>query len=97
MIEPKRLMEICNCGSIEHQLIMSYYSKDEQEEKTNLFVHFFLQERPFFWKRLKDGIKYIFGYKCRYGHFDEHLWDDDQVKEVIEFLKQYLDDGKEKN
>jgi hypothetical protein len=36
------------------------------------------------------GIKYIFGYKCRYGAFDEFIVnpkDADKIQEIVYYLK----------
>jgi hypothetical protein len=41
-------------------------------------------------KRIWNAIKYIFGYKCKYGHFDEFIFDKTDVKKlkkIIEYLE----------
>lgn len=58
---------ICECGTSEHQFHISYNSKDGDFYLT---AHL---ESTRFWKRLWRGIKYIFGYKSRYGEFGEIL------------------------
>jgi hypothetical protein len=63
---------ICECGSSEHQFIFRIYDfADEMwvEDDPCCSLDVFLSEQPF-WTRLKRGLTYIFGYKCRYGHFD---------------------------
>ena len=43
-----------------------------------------------FWDRLKHGIKYIFGYRCMYGDFDEVILKKEDVhklERIVEFLK----------
>ena len=40
-------------------------------------------------KRLKNGIMYIFGYKSKYGHFDEFIFrpeHSDKLKEISDIL-----------
>ena len=52
-----------------------------------LNVH--LVSRSFF-RRLMDGIKYIFGHKSRFGEFDEFLFnpeDIDKLQTVVDYLK----------
>lgn len=68
----------CSCGSPEHLL---QFEKDEDY----VYVYVLLIGDSFF-KRLYNGIKYIFGYKCRYGHFDEILLNQETTKELVEFL-----------
>lgn len=62
---------ICSCNRAEHQIIVR---EIEGEYYANIhLVHF-----PFF-KRLILGIKYIFGYKCKYGNFEEFILDDRHI------------------
>jgi len=75
---------ICACSSDEHQIILH---KDEEEKMVYCTIH--LVTLPF-WKRLIYGIKYIFGYKCKYGNFEEFILDKrhvDKLKELIKFLE----------
>lgn len=74
---------LCECNSSDHQLIMNH-----DEEDNTVYCHVHLASRPFL-KRLWYGIKYIFGYKCRYGHWDEFIFnpkDADKMYNVAETL-----------
>jgi hypothetical protein len=68
------------------------YSEDEYPDGTKInmvYIHTHLNKNPF-WKRLMYGIKYIFGYKCRYGAFDEFIVnpkDADKIQEIVDYLK----------
>lgn len=75
---------ICACSSDEHQIILH---KDEEEKMVYCTIH--LVTLPF-WQRLIHGIKYIFGYKCKYGNFEEFILDNkhtDKLKELVKFLE----------
>lgn len=75
---------ICQCNNIEHQLIFSYFLDDKE-----VFVSVHLVSDSF-WKRIWNAIKYIFGYKCMFGHFDEFIFkkqDADKLQKVVNFLK----------
>lgn len=75
---------ICQCNSIEHQLIFSYFPDDKE-----IYVTVHLRPHNFF-RRIVEGIRYIFGYKCIYGHFDEFIFkkeDADRLQGVVNFLK----------
>ena len=82
---------ICECHSTEHQMVINY-SEDEYPDGTKspmVYIHTHLNKRPF-WQRLKYGIKYIFGYQCRYGAFDEFIinpTDAKTLQEVVNYLK----------
>jgi hypothetical protein len=68
------------------------YSEDEYPDGTKnnmVYIHTHLNKNTF-WKRLIYGIKYIFGYKCRYGAFDEFIVnpkDADKIQEIVDYLK----------
>jgi hypothetical protein len=57
----------CSCGSDEHTLrfILSF-----DEDEPSIYTTVFLGAYPLGWKRLWTAIRYLFGYKCKYGHWD---------------------------
>lgn len=72
---------ICKCYSPEHQLMIWY---DSEENEYYFTVH--LTPENNFFKRLWKALKYIFGHKCNYGHFDEFLLRDEDRKKLLDFL-----------
>lgn len=90
-MEHKQDLLICECHSTEHQIILSY---SEDIDNTNgkvypmCYAHIHLSKYSF-WQRLKHGIKYIFGYRCRYGDFDEFIFnpkDASELQELVDYL-----------
>ncbi len=80
----KNELFICACNSIEHQIIFSYFPEDK-EVYTSIHL---IPERNIF-KRIWYAIKYIFGYKCCYGHFDEFIFkkeDTYKLQNIINYL-----------
>jgi hypothetical protein len=61
---------ICSCNSTEHQIVI-YLEKDDLYGP-EAYVHIHLVKRSF-WYRLKYAIKYVFGYKSKYGAWDEFI------------------------
>lgn len=77
---------ICQCYNVEHQLIFSYFPDDKEVYVT---VHLIPEYNIF--KRIWMAIKYIFGYKSMYGHFDEFIFkksDANRLQKVVNFLKE---------
>lgn len=72
----------CHCHSPEHTLTFHVW---DDEKPPMLFVHVFLRPEPFY-KRIWNGLKYIFGYQCQYGHFDEFILNPKDVDRFIEML-----------
>lgn len=83
---------ICECNSDEHQYLI-YYGEDVYENGQkfqSVYIHPHLITYKSFWKRVIIGIKYIFGYKTKYGHWDEFIInpkDADKLQEVVDYLK----------
>ena len=75
---------ICACHSTEHQIVIQ---KDEEDRMLYCSIH--LSPMPWY-KRIVNGIKYIFGYRCKYGDFDEFIFNEKHIeglKEMIDFLE----------
>jgi len=56
------------------------------------YAHVHLKKHDF-WTRLKDGIKYIFGYQCRYGAFDEFIFnpeDAPRLQQLVDHLNEQI-------
>lgn len=65
----KKELFICECNSIEHQMIMSYF---DDEKEVYCSVHLKPERNVF--KRIIHAVKYIFGHRSIYGYF-EAQWD----------------------
>ena len=75
---------ICQCNSPEHQLIFNYFKDDKFGDVT---IHLVPDT---FWRRIKNAIKYIFGYRSKYGDFDEFIFkkeDANKLQSVVDYLK----------
>ena len=63
-------------------------SWDEDEDEVYVEIH--LANHRGFFSRLWKGLKYAFGYKCRYGAFEEVILredDADNLQKVVDHLK----------
>lgn len=78
---------ICQCNSMEHQFSFVWWEDEDLDGAVYMEVHL----TPFsFLQRLKNGIKYIFGYRSMYGDFDDIILrkeDVHKIERVVEFLK----------
>jgi hypothetical protein len=90
---------ICECHSTEHQFVFLYAEDDSPENDGKKFplcyVHVHLNKIPF-WKRLRYGLRYIFGYQCRYGAFDEFILnpeDAPKIQKLADYLKSMKDEN----
>lgn len=76
---------ICDCSSNEHQLIFSY---DEDYKCVYVSIHLNPQYR--WYRRLWYAIKYLFGYKCKYGNFEEFIFNPEdypKLEKIATLLK----------
>lgn len=75
----------CDCSSAEHQIIVSWDNADNE-----VYVQVHLANWYGFWRRLWHAIRYVFGYQCRYGAFDEVVLrreDADNLQKVVDHLR----------
>lgn len=85
----------CVCFSDEHMLkfILDDGKIDNKKDyEPELYCGIFLEETSFF-SRLYKAIKYVFGYKCKYGHFGNWVLnknDADKLKELLLDYKKLL-------
>ena len=86
MLELEQYCIDCDCSSVEHKI---YLNVDKagifDDNEPTIYVHYFL-EAEVWYKRLILGIKYIFGYKSKYGHFGESIWTKKQAMQVKDIL-----------
>jgi hypothetical protein len=64
----------CQCYSDEHTL--KFVIDDEECE---LYASVFLHQYRNIFKRIWVAIKYVFGYKCKYGHWDCFMMQDEDI------------------
>ena len=67
----KRTLYTCRCGSLEHMFVVS---ADDQD----LFLEIHLAPAPFF-ERVLHAIRHVFGYRSKWGDFDEVLLEPEQA------------------
>ena len=73
---------LCDCHCAEHQFILV---KDTTDQEVWLEVH--LCPTPGFVRRLWAGLRYAFGYRSRYGHFDSILVTPEDQAKIVKLLQ----------
>ena len=81
---------ICACHSSEHQILTEYDEKYNQ-----IYVQIHLSTHKNFFKRIWVAIKYVFGYKSRYGEWDNIIIDKDNYHILAKELSKIKDESKE--
>ena len=78
----------CMCHSDEHTLKFVYDPDDNE-----LYTTVFLNETRL-WHRIWNAIKYIFGYKCKYGHWNCWLLQPEDIDRLKTLLNKVCDKNK---
>lgn len=73
----------CICFSDEHTLRFLFDEKDN-----TLYTTIFLHQYRNIIKRIWIAIKYTFGYRCKYGHWDCWELKKEDISRLIKTLKQ---------
>lgn len=79
---------LCKCGSSEHQIIFKWFDDDIIDGQ--VYMDVLINPEYKWWKRVIRAIKYIFGYRSKYGMFDEIILDKKDIpklKRIVEYLK----------
>jgi len=81
----------CSCASDEHTIVFRYFEDDYKE----FYLSVYLNQYRRFYKRIWIAIKYIFGYKCKYGHWDCWTMKEDDCDRMISLLEKFKKSDKE--
>lgn len=75
---------VCKCFSCEHIIVVRSIDEDKDNE---VFMTIHLAPHPWY-KRVINGIKYIFGHRSVYGEFDEFIFDKRHVPTLKRIIKE---------
>lgn len=79
-----RIILVCDCSSLEHQVCFWYDGEDKE-----LYCTIHLTHYDSIFKRIRTAVKYIFGHKSRFGEWDETYFNDKELTK----LRKYLDEN----
>lgn len=80
----------CACFSDEHTLkfILDDGKTDKKNYEPEMYCGIFLSDTKLF-SRIWQAIKYIFGYKSRYGHFGNWILNKNDIERLENLLSEY--------
>ena len=80
---------VCDCHSMEHQYAFWY---DDEDNQMYFQPHLYDGTWPWY-KRFYRRIKYIFGYKSRFGAWDEMIIKLEDASKIKEFIIKMEDEN----
>lgn len=63
-----KIQVVCVCQSPDH--ILQFVASEDPESETVVWVNVQLHQHRSFRQRAWVALRYLFGYECRYGHWD---------------------------
>lgn len=72
----------CTCNHVEHQIILI---KDKEDDEVYFTYH--LSQKGNIFKRIITAVKYVFGFRSKFGDFGEVILDRKTQDELIDYLK----------
>jgi len=78
----------CDCTDFNHILRMRYFDNVSVDDPDFLYVEIHLRSKPFF-ERFWLAIKYAFGFRSKYGDFDEFCWSPETAKRFADHCMRY--------
>lgn len=76
---------ICKCESPEHQIIFSYFLDNDIDREVYMTIH--LRPESNIFKRVWIALKYIFGYRSKYGDFDSMIIGQRDAYKLVKILR----------
>ena len=81
----------CECHSQEHLLRFQYYIERWGDiEEDGIYVSVLLSSGTF-WQRLKAAVPFLFGYECKYGHWDGTLLQRKDAERLRDLVNRWLE------
>lgn len=77
----------CHCTTIEHTM---RFTLDNDETFPMICVDIQLNKQHGFFGRLWLAVKYIFGYKCKYGHWDDFILAGNEALKLRDLCDRHL-------
>jgi len=77
----KRTLFVCRCCSIEHSFVIS-------ADEDDVFIEVHLASAPL-WKRLRNAVRYVLGYKSKWGDYEEILLSPSQALDLGDRLVEW--------
>lgn len=77
----------CICACNEHTIVWDIM--EDENEPPELGCTYFLHQWRGFFQRAWVAIKYVFGYKCHYGHFDCFILKPEDFSRFIALVDAY--------
>jgi len=85
MLDGSHFIE-CRCGSDEHTIRFTLSIEDDDPE---IYTSVFLNHWQPWYYRIWHAIKYIFGYKCKYGDWDCTLMGETEVDQLQKMIDDF--------
>lgn len=73
---------LCECKSLEHQIVLIKFKDDDE-----VYLQVHLHSSHNFLHRLWHGLKYAFGYKSKYGAWDEFVLGPNELTQIKNFVE----------
>ena len=84
----------CQCRSEEHRVVWWSDDGSDIDWEPMLGHSVFLGDYPKIWSRIWHAIKYVFGHKSIYGHFDCFLMKPEDTDKMIAMLQEFQEKHK---
>jgi len=83
----------CQCSSPEH-IIRFVYSPPFKDDGPEIYTEVQLCQPRNFFEKIWVALKYIFGYKCKYGHWDCWIMKSEDLSRFKDMLDRFEIDRK---
>ncbi len=78
----------CICRGDEHTLKFTFAIETDSKQ-SEVYTALHLNDYQVWYKKLWTGIKYVFGYRCKYGHWDVFTLKRSDVTRLRKLLQEF--------
>lgn len=91
MKDSEQQLFVCDCGNVEHQIVLEFDPDEDDSQWALMFLSYHLYQYKGFFRRLMVGLRYAFGHRSKYGDFGEMILNKEIVQNLYDFLGKFLE------
>ena len=87
--DEEEMAAVCSCHDQEHIIFLNYWTDDDTLD-ADLTVEPHLNPEWRWWRRIWLAVKYVFGYRSRYGEYESISLNRKTARAVYDFIGRFL-------
>lgn len=82
----------CDCSSDEHTMRFTFAAGETSQDSSEVYTSVFLNQYRSVWRRIWVAVRYVMGYKSKYGHWDCFSFNVEEAIRLRKLLQEFEND-----